>query len=164
MPEVIRHNSLFLGYLSNGTDCKAGRQPCQDILACARNHDAVCDTIYQASSHTLERAARHVLQRQEREEDRAAWSANRFQRQRDAGKMWHELRLRIEKDHAAPRISQSRVSATSPVQQVSSSSSRASTHSSVSRKARSCSGAHARSRISDWKSGFSANSCDDADF
>ncbi|CAE8622094.1 unnamed protein product, partial [Polarella glacialis] len=54
-------------------------------------HDMVCETIYMKGSKDMQRAQQYMDSKQQREEERMAWSSDRFRRQRATTKLFADM-------------------------------------------------------------------------
>lgn len=90
-PEVVRHNSSFL--VPRLPDGGAGwLPPSRPIFAEFDYHAMICETIYAKGAKDLERVAQHMERQRQLDEERAAWSRERFSRQRKTAELWADMR------------------------------------------------------------------------
>ncbi|CAE8643200.1 unnamed protein product, partial [Polarella glacialis] len=89
-PAVIRHNRTFA--VPRVPDGGAGwLPPNRPLLASYNYHDMVCETIYMKGSKDMQRAQQYMDSKQQREEERMAWSSDRFRRQRATTKLFADM-------------------------------------------------------------------------
>lgn len=87
---TIRHNTNF-HRMNDGSNEVDPWTPGGDIMSGCRYHALVSDTIYKASSHSLRRAERHLTDVKVCRAEAGEWSKARFQKSRDAARVWEEM-------------------------------------------------------------------------